>query len=171
MCLDSFSTSRLLAERLSHDHWPDLRRMDQDERFMAYLGGARDEPATQQYLERNLAHWAEHGFGLWMLRELNTGMMVGRAVLRHLNVDGEDEVETGYGFLPEFWGQGFATEIAQACIRIGRQQLRLRSLVAVTVPANVDSQRVLHKVGLEFERDIVHDGVECMLFRTGQPWK
>ena len=55
--LDSFSTARLDAERLTEDHWDDLRRMDQDEWFMAELGGVRDEPGTRAYLERNLAHW------------------------------------------------------------------------------------------------------------------
>ena len=169
MCLDTFLTPRILAERLSNEHWLDLRRMDEDERFMEFLGGARDEAATQGYLDRNLAHWAEHGYGLWMLRKRDTGAVLGRAVLRHLNLDGVDEVETGYGFFPEFWGQGLATEIAQACVRIGREQLRLPSLVGITVPANSESQRVLRKVGLEFERNIVHDGLACMLFRTGMP--
>ena len=45
--LDSFSTARLDAERLMEDHWDDLRRMDQDEWFMAQLGGVRDEAGTR----------------------------------------------------------------------------------------------------------------------------
>ena len=109
--LDSFSTARLLAERLTPAHRADLRQMDQDEQFMAHLGGVRDEAGTDSYLDSNLAHWSEYGFGLWMLRERETGVMIGRAVLRHLDVEGVDEVETGYGFLPEFWGRGLATEI------------------------------------------------------------
>jgi RimJ/RimL family protein N-acetyltransferase len=167
VCLDSFSTSRIVAERLREDHWLDLCRMDRDHRFMEHLGGARDEAGTRRYLDRNLAHWTQHGFGLWILRRRDTGATLGRAVLRHLQIEAADEVETGYGFLPEFWGQGFATEIANACVRIGREQLKLASMVGITVPANHESQRVLRKVGLEFERNIVHDGVPCMLFRTG----
>lgn len=113
--------------------------MDQNQGFMALLGGVRDEAGTVAYLEWNLAHWAEHGFGLWMLRELDTGEMVGRAVLRHLDVDGVDEVEVGYG---------------------------LDSLVAITVPRNTASQRVLVKSGLVYERDIIHAGAPHLLFRT-----
>src|SRR3954453_3366888 len=108
---DFFSTPRLLAERLTIQHRDDLRQMDQNEMFMAYLGGIRDDAATDRYLSTNLAHWAEHGFGLWMLRERETGAIIGRAVLRHLMVGGVDEVETGYGFLPAYWGRGLATEI------------------------------------------------------------
>jgi ribosomal-protein-alanine N-acetyltransferase len=164
--LDSFSTPRLVAERLTIAHLPDLKRMDQDEAFMARMGGVRDEPETLIYLERNLAHWAEHGFGIWMLRDPGTSAVIGRAVLRHLDLEGVDEVEVGYGFLPEFWGRGLATEVARACIDIGRRQLGLRSIVAITRPTNHASQRVMLKAGLVHEREIIHAGVLHVLFRT-----
>ena len=166
MTLDSFSTPRLLAERLTPAHLPDVRRMDQNERFMAHLGGVRDEAATVIYLERNLAHWAIHGFGLWMLRDPAQGALIGRAVLRHLEVEGAAEVEVGYGFYPEFWGRGLATEVACACVRIGRDQLGLQSVVAVTLPTHTASQRVMRKAGLGYERDIIHEGLPHVLFRT-----
>src|SRR5471030_1797867 len=109
--LDSFSTPRLLAERLTTAHLPDLKHIDQDEGFMASLGGIRHEPETSIYLKRNLAHWAEYGFGIWMLRDRATSAVIGRGVLRHLDLEVVDEVEVGYGFLPEFWGHGLATEV------------------------------------------------------------
>ena len=132
---------------------------------MVYLGGVRDEPGTERYLQRNLAHWAEYGFGLWMLRERETRTVIGRAVLRHLEVDGIGEVETGYGFLPEFWGRGLATEITRVCLGLGRDRLGLRSIVAITLPANTASQHVLLKAGLACEREIVHGGLIQLLFR------
>ena len=165
--LDSFSTARLDAERLTADHWDDLRRMDQNEQFMAELGGVRDEAGTRAYLERNLAHWVARGFGLWMLRDRDTGGVIGRAVLRHLDVDGVDEVETGYGFLPDLWGRGLATEIARACVHIGRERLGLASVVGITLPTNAASQQVMRKAGLQYERVILHAGQPHLLFRTG----
>jgi ribosomal-protein-alanine N-acetyltransferase len=165
--LDSFSTARLDAERLTANHWDDLRRMDQDARFMAELGGVRDAAGTLAYLERNMAHWAAHGFGLWILRARDTGAVIGRAVLRHLDVDGTDEIETGYGFLPDLWGRGLATEIARACVSIGRERLGLASVIGITVPTNTASQQVMRKAGLQYERDIVHAGLPHLLFRTG----
>jgi [ribosomal protein S5]-alanine N-acetyltransferase len=161
----SFATPRLLAEPLAKEHWEGLRRMDQDEHFMAFLGGVRDEAGTDRYLTSNLEHWEKHGFGLWMLRDRETGAMIGRAVLRHLMVDVTDEVETGYGFLPEFWGRGLATEITDACLRVGRERLGLDSIVGITRPANTASQRVMAKAGLTYEREIVHDGQLHFLFR------
>ena len=80
MTLDSFSTPRLLAERLTLAHTADVRRMDQNEGFMAHLGGVRDEPATLAHLERNLARWATYGFGLWILRDQGHEAPIGRAL-------------------------------------------------------------------------------------------
>ena len=76
-----------------------------------------------------------------------------------------DEVEVGYGFMPDYWGRGLATEIAQACVRMGLEQLGFRSLVAITTPANLGSQRVMQKAGLTYERDIIHAGIPHLLFR------
>src|ERR1700694_3997243 len=162
--LDSFRTPRLLAERLSVSHLPDLRRMDQNELFMASLGGVRDEAGTQAYFDRNVAHWRAHGFGLWMLRDRESGAVIGRGVLRHLDVDGVVEVEVGYGFLPEFWGRGLATEVARVCVRLGLARLGLDSVVAIILPTNDASRRVLEKAGLRYEREVSHNGITHLLF-------
>jgi [ribosomal protein S5]-alanine N-acetyltransferase len=166
MQLDAFSTPRLLAERLESRHLNDIRMMDQNELFMEKLGGVRNEAASVQYLERNLAHWEAYGFGLWVLRDRPSGIVIGRAVLRHLQVAGGDEVEVGYGFMPEYWGRGLATEITVACLQIARDSLGLESVVAITLPSNTGSQRVMQKAGLEYECEIIHEGVLHVLFRT-----
>jgi RimJ/RimL family protein N-acetyltransferase len=169
--LESFSTPRLLADRLTPAHLPELQRMDRNEQFMAHLGGVRDEAGTVSYLQRNLAHWDEHGFGLWMLRERETEAVIGRAVLRHLDVEGVDEVEAGYGLLPEYWGRGLATEIARACVYLGRHRLGLASVVAITLPRNAASQQVLLKAGMVYQREITHEGIAHLLFRTVVPFE
>jgi RimJ/RimL family protein N-acetyltransferase len=166
---DSFSTARLQAERLTSDHLPELQRMHRDPAVMAGLGGVRDDDQTAAYLARNLQHWADYGFGLWILREAKGGDPIGRAVLRHLLVEGVDEVEVGYAFYPAFWGRGVATEVATACLAFGRQQLRLATIVAVTKPGNVASQRVLLKVGLAYEREFLHELGPAALFRVRYP--
>jgi RimJ/RimL family protein N-acetyltransferase len=164
--LESFSTARLAAERLTPDHLPELQRMHRDAAVMAHLGGVRDDAQTAAYLARNLQHWTDYGFGLWILRDAGGGEPVGRAVLRHLLVDGVDEVEVGYAFYPPFWGRGLATEIANACLELGRRRLHLTTIVAVTSPTNLASQHVLQKVGLVFEREFTHEGGLSSLFRT-----
>jgi RimJ/RimL family protein N-acetyltransferase len=162
----NFSTARLSAERLTQDHLPEVQRMHRNAAVMAQLGGVRDDAQTVAYLARNLQHWVDYGFGLWILRDIGGGEPIGRAVLRHLLVDGVDEVEVGYAFYPAFWGRGLATEVATACLELGRRELHLTTIVAVTSPENRSSQHVLRKVGLVYERDFMNEGALCSLFRT-----
>lgn len=163
---NDFVTARLQAERLTAGHLVELSRMDQDPDFMAMLGGPRPEAETMAYLERNLRHWSDHGFGLWMLRDRAGDRFAGRAVLRHLLVEGSDEIEVGYGFYQEFWGRGLATEIATACLHLARTELHLSSVVAITLPEHIGSQRVMTKAGLVYDRDILHEGTRHVLYRT-----
>ena len=166
---DDFSTARLRAERLAQGHLPDLRRLQSNPDVMAHLGGVRTEEQTEAYVARNLLHWAEHGFGLWVLREVGGQEVIGLAVLRHLLVDGVDEVEVGYSLHPRFWGRGFATEVATACLTYAREELGLTSIVAVTDPGNLGSHRVLLKAGLVYDREFTLDGAQRWLFRTRAP--
>lgn len=163
---DSFSTARLRAERLRPEHLPDLLRMHADPVQMAMLGGVRDEAQTADYLARNLRHWADHGFGVWILRSADDDRVAGRAILRHLPLDSRDEVEVGYCLWPELWGRGLATEIAGECLRLGRQVLGLPSIVAITRSENARSRRVLAKIGMVYERDLLHAGLRHVLYRT-----
>ena len=133
---------------------------------MRYIGGVREQAQTVDYLARNLKHWDDYGFGLWILRERGGGAPVGTAVLRHLLVDAVDEVEVGYAFRKPFWGRGLATEIARACLAHGHEVLRLPAIVGVTDPDNIASQHVLEKAGLVYERDFMLEGERCALFRT-----
>jgi len=162
---ESFTTPRLAVERLVPEHYADLLRMHADPVQMEMLGGVRDEAKTTEYLEKNLAHWDAYGFGCWMLRDGGGAGIIGRAILRHLDVDGTDEVEVGYSLDPAFWGRGLATEIAAACLEHARDDLRLPTVVAVTLPHNARSRRVLEKVGMSYDRDWQHGGTPHVLYR------
>ena len=166
LILETFSTARLAAERLTPGHLPEITRMHRDAAVMAQLGGVRDDAQSAAYLAKNLKHWDDYGHGLWILRDSGGGEPVGRAVLRHLLVDGVDEVEVGYAFYPSHWGRGLATEIATACLELARRELGLTTIVAVTSPENRASQHVLEKVDLVYERDFTHEGARSSLFRT-----
>jgi RimJ/RimL family protein N-acetyltransferase len=166
---DSFVTDRLRAERLTADHWPDVRRMHTDPDFMAMLGGVRDEAASAAYLQRNLGHWDEHRYGLWMLREHGGGPIVGLAVLRRLAFADVDDVEVGYGFHRDWWGRGLATEVGRACMAHAWSALALPTVVALTAPGNAASQHVLEKLGLRWEREVTFEGAPAVLFRAWRP--
>ena len=59
-----------------------------------------------------------------------------------------DEVDLGFRFHPEYWGHGLATESALACIEFGFERLNLKRIVALVLPENTASIRVLEKAGM-----------------------
>ena len=104
-------------------------------------------------LERQIAHFADHGFGMCAVDLTASGETVGAAGLQHL--EGGPEIEVGYRFLKTHWGHGYATESARASVAYGFDDLGLERIVAVALETNVASRRVLEKCGLS-EIGLVH---------------
>jgi RimJ/RimL family protein N-acetyltransferase len=132
---------------------------------MATMGGVRSEEQAKAIMQIDLTHWERHGFGRWVAHDLVTGQFAGRGGLRHCTIGGCDEVELGYAFLPQFWGQGLATELAEASVRVGFEVLGLAELVCFTLPTNAASRRVMEKVGFRYERDVVYANLPHILCR------
>jgi len=162
-----FKTDRLTAERLAPGHLADLTALHLDPEVSGFLGGVRSPVQTGAYLDANLAHWQRHGHGLWVLR-IADGAFAGRAGLRYVDVEGESEMEIAYTFRRDLWGQGLATEVAQALLGIWRAWRLSPSLVGIVSPDHVGSRRVLEKVGFAYERDAAYHGDVVALYRMGQ---
>jgi RimJ/RimL family protein N-acetyltransferase len=159
-------TPHLVLTRPTERDLPELARMHRDPQVMATLGGVRSDSELATFHEELLAHWERYGFGWWIARTGDEQQrFVGRGGLRSLTLDGRGEVEVGYALLPEFWGQGLATELARASVRTGFDVLRLWTLVCFTLPENRTSRRVMEKVGFRYERNIQHRGLAHVLYR------
>lgn len=166
--MDHLATPRLTGERLDGRHLPDLVALHLDPEVSRYLGGTRSAEATEAYLAANLAHWDRNGFGLWIWRTLD-GAFVGRAGIRPLAVEGVAEIEVAYALTRGAWGRGYAGEIMRALVEHGLTRLALPSLVGVVMIGHGTSRRVLERAGFAFERDVLHAGEPCALYRLRGP--
>ena len=159
-------TPRLRGLPLAETDFEDLHALHGDLRVIRAFGGT--EPSTLEeargFLDRKLMHWREHGFGIWMFRD-EDGAFVGRCGIHRWNGLGRDEVELGYIVRSPLWSRGYATEIARAVVDHAFSTLELPELVGFTRTENLASRRVLEKLGFEFERPFVGDGVESVLYR------
>lgn len=100
--------------------------------------------------------WEEHGYGLVALIERATGRFVGRSGLKYWPHLGETEV--GWVLHPSFWGLGFATEAARACLDWGFRNLDVPYITAMIVPDNLRSLRVAERLGMTpLRRDVLRD--------------
>ena len=162
--MDSFKTLRLTAERLRPHHLAEMAALHLDPEVSRYLSGVRTADETAIYMADKLAHWDQHGFGLWVLRT-NDGEFAGRAGLGHKILDDAPEVDVAYTFRRAVWGQGLATEITLALVEIGLNQLNLPSLLGFASARNLASHRVLEKSGFGFERNTTFKGDGVVVYR------
>lgn len=166
-----FSTQRLVASAISLEHIDLIAAMHQNPTMMATLGGLQDRQRTQQGLETQVQDWQQAGYGLSVFHDRASGAFVGRGGLRLVQLDNHPETEIAYALLPEWWGQGLATEIARQAREVAFAQLQLDSLVLFTMTTNYASQRVAEKLGMVYERNFERANLPHVLFRqTRQAW-
>src|SRR4051794_4870430 len=118
----------------------------------------RAETAAQ--LERFVAHWDEHGFGLWaVVPRLEAGArcvgFAGLAIPSFLPAI-LPAVEVGWRLTPAVWGRGFATEAARASVAFGVERLRPAAGLSGVAPGNERSLRVAEKLGMTRAPDRLH---------------
>ena len=80
----------------------------------------------------------------------DTGTLIGNCGVR-IAPSAIEIGDLGYELAPEFWGQGYATEAAQAMLSFGFQVLKLRRIWAQCISANIGSWRVMEKIGMRRE--------------------
>ncbi len=115
----------------------------------------------------NYPDFESFGYGRWacVLRETNAVIgFCGLKVLTDL-----DKTDLGYRFLPDYWGRGLATEAGKACLRFGFETLKLPEIIALTIPENHASIRVLQKVGMHFDRAFAYDGIDVWQYKAANP--
>jgi RimJ/RimL family protein N-acetyltransferase len=108
--------------------------------------------AVQARLERYRDRAAGFpGLGCWAVVLSATQMPIGTVLLMPLP-DRQNApsglIEIGWHFSPAHWGQGYATEAAQALMAYGFTTLGLAALYAVTLPDNTRSIRVTQRLGM-----------------------
>jgi len=150
--LPELETARLTLRRLDLDDAPFVLRLLNEPSFIQNIGdrGVRSIEDAHRYLrEGPLAMYERFGFGLWHTARKSDGAAVGMCGL--LRRDNLPDVDIGYAYLPEYWGQGLAFEAADATLRHAAAKFGLRRLIGVVSPGNSGSIRVLEKLGMRFE--------------------
>lgn len=92
---------------------------------------------------------AGKGWGFWAVEIKATGEFIGFTGLHAPEgLPASPCVEVGWRLLREHWGQGYATEAAEAALNVGFTQLGLAEIVAFTTLMNVRSQAVMERLGM-----------------------
>lgn len=146
------STPRLVLRALRPTDLDDLYTYASDpeiDRFTPWTHfKSLDQARTN--LDEFLAEYEQYGMGAWGIEHRADQRLIGIANFSRPHPINR-RVEMGYTIARAYWGQGYATEAAQALIRFGLDQMHLVRIEAVCLPEHIASARVLQKAGMQFE--------------------
>jgi len=125
---------------------------------------------TVERLARTMAFTARQppGLGLWALELKESAEFLGQVGLFPVEGKGP-EVEVAYELAPRVWGHGYATEAARALIEYGFDELQLRRIVALILPANARSRNVASKCAMTLEGPGRFYGLELVVYAREAP--
>jgi len=148
-------TPRLLLQTWTEDDLESLYALYQHpDTLKFYHNKPLTLPQAQRLLNELIEHQKKHGFSLWACQLKLTQQIIGFAGFMTL----EDNlgIDLGYHFTRLVWGQGFATEAAKHCLNYGFNNLSFERVLAMTNPNNQASKRVLIKIGMIFQKQIIY---------------
>ncbi|WJH39809.1 GNAT family N-acetyltransferase [Aliirhizobium terrae] len=143
----------LKTERLRLETWGDggmdeLLELHGSAAVMQFLD-AKGEFYDRAKAERRLGEWAreyaDYGLGKQRLVRKSDGAFVGRA---GFSLFAPEKPEIGYSLLPAHWGNGYATEIAEALRDWLEATGRWDRFIGFAHIENHASKRVLERIGM-----------------------
>ncbi|OAG71768.1 ribosomal-protein-S5-alanine N-acetyltransferase [Gluconobacter japonicus] len=150
----------ITTERLRLREWTDHDRqsfadMSADPDVMKFMMPLQREKAFGAWIDDQINHMREHGFCFWAVERKEDAAFIGTVGLRRVGYDAffTPAVEIGWRIARPFQGVGHASEAAAACLQFGFEVLKLPEILAITVPSNVKSRRVMAKCGMTHNPD------------------
>jgi ribosomal-protein-alanine N-acetyltransferase len=143
-------TKRLLLRPWHDEDQAAFAAMSADPEVMEFLLPLAEPGACEAWVARLQAHWRDHGFGRWVVELPGEASFIGVVGLAWISYQAHftPAVEIAWRLASPYWGRGYATEAARAALDYGFNTLGLAEIVAVTVPANLRSRRVMERLGM-----------------------
>jgi RimJ/RimL family protein N-acetyltransferase len=171
----SLHTARLLLRPWRDEDAAAFTALSADPEVMEFL-----PPADEVWVARVRAHWEEHGFGQWVVEIPGAASFIGVVGLGVVSFEAPftPAVDVAWRLARDYWGRGYAIEAARASLDYGFGKLGLAEIVALTVPANWRSRRVMERLGMtrSAEDDFDHSRLppehplrRHVLYRLGRP--
>jgi RimJ/RimL family protein N-acetyltransferase len=156
-----FETPRLSLRTMQFSDLDDLLKIFGDPKVMASFDSpVFNRKQMQGWLERNLIHQEEYGYGLFSVILKTKGILIGNCGLEHMDLSGKLFTELGYDFRSDYWNRGYATEAASAVRDYAFETLHLSSLISLIRVGNQASKRVAEKVGMRLVETSTQNGIQ-----------
>lgn len=139
-------------------------------------------PFTQEETRRSILYFQQtyenKGYTFFPVDELNTGNFIGCIGLLDATfpADFTPCTEIGWRLASDYWGRGYATEGAKACLHYAWENLPLTEIFSFTAILNKRSERIMQKIGMQQVGTFLHPKVAAghplqahVLYRISAP--
>jgi len=161
-------TKRLRFRNYTNADFYFLKGLLQSKDMMRYIGDGqtRNDAEVEQFLTWIYTHYRENEeTGLKIIENRKTGEPIGHAGIVPQVINGESHYEIGYWIAKAYWGQGFATEAAEAIKQYAQEEMHLTELIAIIQPGNAPSKRIAETIGMHLAQEDVLNGQEVCIYK------
>ncbi|OAK33516.1 GNAT family N-acetyltransferase [Bacillus wiedmannii] len=158
-------TERLVLRWFDIKDAPFILELVNDPAWIQFIGDKRIknlDDAKKYILNGPVDMYNKMGFGLYLVERKEDFTPLGMCGL--IKRDSLEDVDIGFAFLEKFRSKGYGFESASAVIDYGVRNLGMKRIVAITTIDNINSGKLLEKVGLQFEKIISDSGEDLKLF-------
>ncbi len=157
--LPSLDTQRLTLRAPGPKDLPTYQAFyaETDATVGAYRGG-RSADQIADIHAKDMRHWQDKGFGIWLLRRKDDAAVLGGAGLAH--ADDWDTHELTWWLMPKARSKGYATEASRAIIAFAYDTLGWTQVETFMRDHNISAHRVAQRLGGRVvRREVFPDGV------------
>lgn len=159
-------TKRCFLREITLGDLDDLYRLYEPEEMTRYMDGLyenrqKEEEYTKAYIEHM---YRFYGYGLWLVVEKETGEIIGRAGLGHLEVEEEVQLELGYLIGRNKQRQGYAFEVCQGILDYAKEATDFGSIHCLIQKENFASVCLAEKLGFRWEKSVACNGKEMQRY-------
>ncbi|WP_276682366.1 GNAT family N-acetyltransferase [Empedobacter brevis] len=156
-------TERLILREVDYTDQNDLFEMDADPEVHLYIENNPVKSISEitKAIEMLKKQYQENGIARWAVVDKTTNECVGWCGLKYFDQPLNNHhhfYELGYRFKKKHWGKGFATESSAAALDYGFKNLDTDKIYAITDPENINSKKVLTKLGFDFQETFDYEG-------------
>jgi len=176
-------TSRLRLRRWREEDREPFAQLNADPGVMTHFVSTLTREQSDAVVDVVMEKWARDGFCFWAVEIPGVTAFAGFIGVSRPRFDAPfmPAVEIGWRLARAYWNQGYATEGALASLGFAFDRLDLDEVVALAVPRNKPSLRVMEKLGMtrnpadDFDHPLVPRGHELrrhVLYRISRAaWK
>lgn len=144
----AITTDRLIIRKLREDDVEFIHKLVNQKSWLKYIGtrNVNNLDDAKNYIQKiNDDMYKTHGVGLWCVTLKETKQAIGIAGL--IKRDTLDHLDLGFAILDKFAKNGFISESCQAIIEFAKYNTEEDRILAIAMPNNRKSHKVLIKLG------------------------